>query len=46
MDVIARQVYLPEPEIGDRVYILSAGAYTTVYASEFNGFPKPEVICL
>ena len=46
LDVIARRVYLPEPEVGDRLYILSAGAYTTVYASEFNGFPKPEVICL
>lgn len=46
MDVIARNVFLPEPEVGDRVYILSAGAYTTVYASEFNGFPKPKVICL
>ncbi len=46
MDVIAKGVYLPEPEIEDRVYILSAGAYTTVYASNFNGFPKPEVICV
>jgi len=44
MDVVARGVYLPEPEVGDYVYILSAGAYTTVYASEFNGFPKPKVI--
>jgi ornithine decarboxylase len=46
MDVIARRVYLPEPEVGDRVYILSAGAYTTVYASQFNGFPGPKVVCL
>ena len=46
LDVIARNIYLPEPEVGDRVYILSAGAYTSVYASEFNGFPKPKVICL
>ncbi|GAB6065556.1 type III PLP-dependent enzyme [Aquifex pyrophilus] len=44
MDVVAKNVYLPEPEVGDYLYILSAGAYTTVYASEFNGFPKPEVI--
>jgi len=42
MDVIARKVALPENiEIGDYVFILPAGAYTTVYASEFNGFPKP-----
>ena len=46
MDVIAKRVYLPEPEVGDRIYFLSAGAYTTVYASEFNGFPKPEIIAL
>jgi ornithine decarboxylase len=28
-------------EVGDRVYIGSAGAYTTAYASAFNGFPVP-----
>jgi ornithine decarboxylase len=28
-------------EVGDRVYIGSAGAYTTSYASSFNGFPPP-----
>jgi ornithine decarboxylase len=28
---------------GDRVYIGCAGAYTTVYASTFNGFGVPEV---
>ena len=44
MDVISKEVFLPEPEVGDYLYILSAGAYTTVYASNFNGFPKPKVI--
>jgi len=44
MDVIAKNVFLPEPKIGDFLYILSTGAYTTVYASNFNGFPKPEVV--
>jgi ornithine decarboxylase len=28
-------------EVGDRVYIGSAGAYTSTYASTFNGFPVP-----
>jgi ornithine decarboxylase len=28
---------------GDRVYIGCAGAYTTVYASSFNGFEVPEI---
>ncbi|MEJ7619493.1 MAG: type III PLP-dependent enzyme [Aquificaceae bacterium] len=46
MDVVARMVPLPEPEVGDYLYILSAGAYTTVYAADFNGFPEPEVLCL
>jgi len=44
MDVIAKGLYLPEPEVGDRLFLLSAGAYTTVYASRFNGFPPPQVI--
>ncbi len=46
MDVIMKNLYLPEPEVGDRVYLLSAGAYTTVYGADFNGFPPPKVICL
>ncbi|MCS7196795.1 MAG: type III PLP-dependent enzyme [Aquificaceae bacterium] len=46
MDVVARKVALPEPEVGDYLYILSSGAYTTVYAAEFNGFSKPEVRAL
>lgn len=40
-DVISADVELSEPEIGDQVYIMSAGAYTTSYASRFNGFPIP-----
>ncbi len=31
---------------GDQVYIGSTGAYTTVYASEFNGFAAPVVRCV
>lgn len=32
---------------GDRVYFLSAGAYTSVYApKEFNGLESPSVTCL
>jgi len=42
-DVISREAELPELEVGDRVYILSAGAYTSAYASEFDGFPIPGV---
>jgi ornithine decarboxylase len=28
---------------GDFIYIPNAGAYTTAYASEFNGFPLPDI---
>ncbi len=42
LDVICKEVELPELEMGDKVYIMSAGAYTTAYASEFNGFPIPK----
>lgn len=42
MDVISNEIRLPEPEVGDKIYIASAGAYTTAYASRFNGFPIPK----
>ncbi len=41
-DVISKEAELPELEVGDRVYVMSAGAYTSAYASEFDGFPIPE----
>jgi ornithine decarboxylase len=41
-DVISTDAELPELDIGDRVYIMSAGAYTTAYASQFDGFPIPK----
>lgn len=31
---------------GDQVYIGCAGAYTTVYASTFNGFDVPDIRCV
>ena len=47
MDVVAEKVALPENlEVGDRLYILTAGAYTTVYASRFNGFEPPSVVVI
>lgn len=45
-DVIDRDVELPEPEIGNLILILSTGAYTVSYASEFNGFPIPKTILI
>jgi ornithine decarboxylase len=45
-DVIDKDVLLPEPMVGGRVLILSSGAYTISYASEFNGFSIPKTILI
>ncbi|MCL5022841.1 MAG: type III PLP-dependent enzyme [Nitrospirae bacterium] len=45
-DVIDREVTLREPEVGNRILILSSGAYTISYASEFNGFSIPKTILI
>lgn len=42
-DTIMRDVELPEVNIGDRLYFLFTGAYTTEYGSRFNGFDIPEI---
>ncbi|HEB85584.1 MAG TPA: type III PLP-dependent enzyme [Gammaproteobacteria bacterium] len=45
MDVIMRDEMLPiNLQEGDYVCFQNMGAYSTAYASDFNGFPKPEVI--
>ncbi|MGC2063023.1 MAG: type III PLP-dependent enzyme [Thermodesulfovibrionales bacterium] len=46
MDVIDKDVLLPEPDIGSLILILSSGAYTMSYASEFNGFAIPKTILI
>ncbi|MCW2778533.1 MAG: ornithine decarboxylase [Frankiales bacterium] len=41
-DTLLRDAVLPAGlEVGDRVYLGSAGAYSVCYASTFNGFPLP-----
>ncbi len=45
-DVIDSDVELPEPLVGDTILILSCGAYTVSYASEFNGFSIPKTILI
>jgi ornithine decarboxylase len=42
-DILARDIDLPELEVGDRLLLLSAGAYTTSYR-EYNGIAFPKVI--
>ena len=44
VDVVLREDPMPSDlQEGDFIYIKNAGAYTTAYASRFNGFPLPEV---
>jgi ornithine decarboxylase len=45
-DVIDKNVALPEPDISNLILILSSGAYTVSYASEFNGFSIPNTILI
>lgn len=44
-DTMFYGVNLPSTvDVGDRLYIGSAGAYTLSYASHFNGFPPPQPV--
>ncbi len=44
IDVVMHDEPLPSDlQEGDYIYLKNAGAYTTAYASNFNGFPLPEV---
>lgn len=43
IDVIARDIQLPELKIGDWVYFPEMGAYTMAAASSFNGFAPPPI---
>lgn len=46
LDQIAKEISLPKLRRGDYLRIRNMGAYTSVSASEFNGFKKPEVVYL
>lgn len=47
VDVLMHDELLPDDiQEGDFIFIPNAGAYTTAYASNFNGFPLPDVIVL
>ncbi len=41
-DIIGRDIPLPDLFIGDKILIYPGGAYTTVYASNFNGMSIPK----
>lgn len=40
------EAQIPAAKPGDAILFLSAGAYTSVYASEFNGFLGPKMVFL
>ena len=42
-DCLGKDFMMPEMDEGDWLRFDNMGAYTTVTASEFNGFPKPEL---
>lgn len=44
VDIPFKNILLPDLKIGERVYIINTGAYTTSYAANFNGFEVPETI--
>ena len=47
VDILMRDEMFPaDIQEGDFIYIPNAGAYTTAYASNFNGFPLPDVVVL
>ena len=46
LDVIAKSEAMEELEVGDWLWFPHMGAYTRATASEFNGFPTPEVLVL
>ena len=43
LDVIAHAAHMEELEVGDWLWFPKMGAYTRATASEFNGFPSPDV---
>lgn len=45
-DIINPNINIPLLNEGDWLEVENMGAYTTVTASEFNGFPKPDMIYL
>lgn len=45
-DVIEKGIALSEPAIQGLLLILSSGAYTISYASEFNGFSIPKTVLI
>ena len=46
VDIPFKNIPVPGVKTGEYLYIINAGAYTTVYASNFNGFAIPKIYFL
>lgn len=47
VDILMRDEMLPtDVQEDDFIYIPNAGAYTTAYATNFNGFPLPDIVVI
>nr|WP_090701160.1 type III PLP-dependent enzyme [Nitrosomonas aestuarii] len=47
VDILMHDIMLPaDVQEGDLIYVPNTGAYTTAYASNFNGFPLPDVVVI
>nr|WP_107796134.1 type III PLP-dependent enzyme [Nitrosomonas aestuarii] len=47
VDILMHDIMLPaDIQEGDLIYVPNTGAYTTAYASNFNGFPLPDVVVI
>lgn len=45
-DAVAEDIHLPPVARGDLVVLLHQGAYCETESTQFNGFPRPEVVLL
>ena len=43
-DIVIKEALLPaDIQVGEKLVVHSIGAYNTVAATRFNGFPKPDI---
>ncbi|MGE5560055.1 MAG: diaminopimelate decarboxylase [Chloroflexota bacterium] len=45
-DIVARDVVMPEAQIGDVLAVLTAGAYTFSMANNYNRLPRPAMVLI
>jgi ornithine decarboxylase len=46
IDVLYENIHLPELDIGDLLLFETMGAYTSVSATNFNGYPKTKIVVI